>query len=88
MESVQHFKVNMKSLLFFKKKKMQYLLYTSKYVKRIDLWISGTVEHGTLFSLQEQTSVTLNLLLTEFPFIPPSGQGNGCTSMFQPDQLF
>ena len=67
---------------------MQYLLYTSKYVKRIDLWISGIVEHRNLFNLQEQTSVTLTLLLTKFPFIPPSGQGDGYTSMFQPDQLF
>lgn len=78
----------MASLVFFFFFLMQYLLYTSKYVKRIDLWISGIVEHRTFFSLQEQTSVTLNLLLTEFPFIPPLGQGDGCTSMFQPDQLF
>lgn len=76
----------MASLIFFFLK-MQYLLYTSKYVKRIDLWISGIVEHRTSLSLQERTSVTLDSV-AKFPFIPPSGQGDGGTSVFQPDQLF
>lgn len=60
-------------LLFFFKK-MQYLLYTSKYVKRIDLWISGIVEHRTSLSLQERTSVTLTLLLS-FPSYLPQDRG-------------
>lgn len=63
----------MASLIFFFFK-MQYLLYTSKYVKRIDLWISGIVEHRTSLSLQERTSVTLTLLLS-FPSYLPQDRG-------------
>lgn len=53
---------------------MHYLLHTSKYVKRIDLWISGIVEHRTSLSLQERTSVTLTLLLS-FPSYLPQDRG-------------
>lgn len=47
---------------------------------------SYKIEHRKLFSLQEETSITLTLLLNKLPSMLLSGQG-GCIFLIKPGQL-